>query len=55
MDEARYLRRQAQRCFRLARSINSSDVIAELERMGREFECHADKIERAVNPRNREP
>ena len=47
MDEAPYLRRQAQRCFRLARSINSPDVIAELEKMGREFECRAAKIDKA--------
>jgi hypothetical protein len=54
MDEAADLRRQAERCFRLARWINNPDVIEELKRMGREFECRAAKIDGAKLPK-REP
>ncbi len=40
------LRRQAERCFRLARAINNHDVVAMLERLGSEFEEKAREIER---------
>jgi hypothetical protein len=40
------LRRQAERCFRLARAINNHDVVVMLERLGREFEEKAREIER---------
>lgn len=45
MDVA-YLRDQAARCFRLARSINHHQVIAELEAMGRELLEKAAEVER---------
>jgi hypothetical protein len=37
MSDLRYLREQAARCFRLARSINHAQVAADLDAMGREF------------------
>lgn len=40
------LRRQAERCFRLASAVNNQDVVAMLERLGLEFEEKAREIER---------
>ncbi|MGO8919815.1 MAG: hypothetical protein ACLQJR_28280 [Stellaceae bacterium] len=40
------LRRQAERCFRLARTVNNHEVVAMLERLGRELEETAREIER---------
>jgi hypothetical protein len=46
MSQAEYLRKQAQKCFRLARSILDAEVIAELEKLGRELEQKAAEVER---------
>jgi hypothetical protein len=46
MSDADGLRERAQRCLRLARSINNPDAIATLEAMGRELEARALEIER---------
>ena len=50
MDQIHYLREQARRCFRLARSINHPQAIAELEAMGRDFEGRAAEEEKAAGP-----
>jgi hypothetical protein len=39
------LRAQAQRCYRLARSVNAPDVVAMLERMARELEEMAAQLQ----------
>jgi hypothetical protein len=38
LPDADYMRRQAERCFRLARQMMNSDIRDLLEQMGREFE-----------------
>jgi hypothetical protein len=38
MSEFNYLRQQARKCFRLARSITDPEAVAELEKLGRELE-----------------
>ncbi len=45
MTEAEHLRALAQKCFRLARSINDPAAIADLEDFGRELETRAAKLE----------
>jgi hypothetical protein len=46
MTDVEYLRHQARRCFRLARSINDPNTVAQLEALGREFEQRASELER---------
>lgn len=46
MLDADHLRRQAERCFRLARAVNNHDVVAMLEQLGRELEAKAVEVER---------
>jgi hypothetical protein len=58
MSDLRYLREQAARCFRLARSINHAQVAADLEAMGREFldAATAQTARRTVTkPQNKSP
>jgi hypothetical protein len=45
MDDADYMRAQAQRCRRLAGSIFDAEAIAVLETMAREFEERAAELE----------
>jgi len=45
ISEPEYLRKKAQKCFRLARSINDPSAIAELEKFGRELEQRAAELE----------
>jgi len=45
ISEAEYLRQKAQKCFRLARSINDQRAVAELEKFGRELEQRATELE----------
>jgi hypothetical protein len=45
MTQIEYLRHLARKCFRLARSINDSKAIAELEEFGRELERRAADLE----------
>lgn len=47
MIDVHSLRRQAQRCFRLAKTVNDHDA-ATLEAMGREFEQRAAALERTI-------
>ena len=49
MDDAHYLREQAQRCWRLAQSIFDAQAIAALKEMAREFEQQAAELERAAS------
>jgi hypothetical protein len=45
MSEIEYLRDQAKRCFRLIRMINHPQAIVELEKMARELEERAARLE----------
>ncbi len=45
MSQVEYLREQARKCFRLARSITDPKAAAELEKLGREFEQRAAALE----------
>ena len=47
-SEIEYLRQQAEKCFRLSRSINDPKAVAELEKLGREFEQRAAELENEV-------
>lgn len=47
MPDARDLRRQAEQCLRLAKSINNHDVVADLEAMAREFGRQAAALDEA--------
>ena len=49
MSEAEYLRQKAQKCLRLARSINDPRAIAELEALGRELQQRATQLENEVD------
>jgi hypothetical protein len=51
MSEVKYLRQKAQKCFRLARSINDLRAVAELEKFGRELEQRATELERKADRR----
>ena len=51
MSEAEYLRQKAQKCFRLARSINDPRAVAELETLGRELQQRAIELENKAEPR----
>ena len=44
-SEIEYLRQQAEKCFRLSRSVNDPKTVAELEKLGREFERRAAELE----------
>ena len=46
MTEVEYLRQLAQKCLRLARTINDPSTIATLEQFAREFELRAAELER---------
>ena len=46
MTEIECLRHLAQKCFRLARSINDPKAIVELEEFGRELEQRAAELEK---------
>jgi len=46
MSQVEYLRQQARKCFRLARSITDPQAVAELEKLGRELEQKAAVLER---------
>jgi hypothetical protein len=46
MSQSKYLREQAQKCFRLARSITDTKAVTELEKLGRELEQKAAELER---------
>ena len=50
MNEAEYLRKQAERCRWLAARINAGDVAQSLLRMADEYEERADRIERGEEP-----
>ena len=51
MTEAEYLRQKAQKCFRLARSINDPKAVAELEELGRELQQRARELENKASGR----
>jgi hypothetical protein len=51
VTEKEYLRAKAERCFRLARSINNPQATAELEKLGRELEQRAAELERSCRRR----
>jgi len=42
------LRREAERCFRLARAVNDPHVVAQLEELGHDLESRASALERAA-------
>lgn len=45
MDQVKYLREQAERCFRLAQEATNQELRTQLEVFGREFAERADHIE----------
>jgi hypothetical protein len=45
-EEVEYLRRLARKCFRLSRSVNDPQAIAQLEAFGRELEQRAAELEK---------
>lgn len=47
--QARDLRVEAERCFRLAQGIASFELAQELEALGREFEAEADELMSGVH------
>ena len=51
MSQVEYLRNQAQKCFRLARSILDPKAVAELEKLGRELEQKAAELEQDAGHR----
>jgi hypothetical protein len=53
MDDARYLRKQALRCRRLAQSILDAEAVAALEEMAREFDQKAADLERSAGVSSR--
>ena len=44
-DDAAFLREQARRCRRLARSISTPDVVSSLTQMADEYDARAEKLE----------
>jgi hypothetical protein len=51
MEETKSLRETAERCFRLARTIDAQDVIEKLLELGRQYETQAQSIEAASTAR----
>jgi hypothetical protein len=49
MLDADQLRREAERCFRLARGVNAEDVVGMLEALGRELEEKARALEKTYD------
>jgi hypothetical protein len=47
MNKVAQLRRQARRCIRLAEETSDTEIIAALEKLGRELEASAQKLDRA--------
>lgn len=45
MDNLKFLREQAERCFRLAQGTPDSATAAQLETFGRDYEQRADALE----------
>ena len=51
MDNLKFLREQAERCFRLAQGTPDSAIAAQLETFGRDYEQRADALEKAERRR----
>jgi hypothetical protein len=50
MAQAQHLRREAERCYRLAQGIADAKLSDELEAIGMEYEREAQELEEEVRP-----